>query len=175
MRNHGRHRRTGLSTATHRAESSLVPQERILMSHSSPTPTSGEPHQTTAMPDPASSTSMPNATAPHAGQHPNAPVPYGSAAGTQVVSARNPALHTLASFFIPGLGSMLNGAVVAGLIFLGVSLGAGALTFVMSFIPVIGWLLALLILPFWIGNNIWSMIHAYRSTQRWNAERGIIS
>lgn len=92
-------------------------------------------------------------------------VPTGMHAGgiTQVVAPKNPALSLLGSFFIPGLGQLMNGDTSKGIImFLGY-----LFSFLLMFV-LIGFLTAPAI---WI----WGMIDAYQSAQRWNLQRGIVS
>ncbi|HEX3924305.1 MAG TPA: hypothetical protein VHY31_18620 [Streptosporangiaceae bacterium] len=93
--------------------------------------------------------------------------PYGAAqAGypaQQVVAAKNPAIGLLLSFFIPGLGSMVNGAVGRGILILA--------------LYAVGWLLSLFLIgiPLLIGAWIWGLVDGYTSAQRWNRQYGIVS
>jgi len=79
------------------------------------------------------------------------------------VLPKNPAMGVILSFFIPGLGTMVNGDVARGAIILGVY--------------ALGWVLALFLIgiPILIGAWIWGMIDGYLSAQRWNTAHGIIS
>jgi TM2 domain-containing membrane protein YozV len=81
----------------------------------------------------------------------------------QVVAPKNPAVSLILSFFIPGLGTMVNGNV-----------GRGVLILVLY---VVGWVLSLLLIgiPLLIGAWIWGLVDGYTSAQRWNREHGIIS
>jgi TM2 domain-containing membrane protein YozV len=81
----------------------------------------------------------------------------------QVVAAKNPAVSLILSFFIPGLGTMVNGNV-----------GRGVLILVLY---VVGWVLSFLLIgiPLLIGAWIWGLVDGYTSAQRWNREHGIIS
>ena len=91
------------------------------------------------------------------------PSMYPGVAQPMMVAPKNPALALLASFFIPGLGQLINGEAAKGiLMFLGY-----AFSFVLMFV-LIGFLTAPAI---WI----WGMIDAYTGAQRWNLQRGIIS
>lgn len=83
--------------------------------------------------------------------------------GMMVVAPKNPAVSLIVSFFIPGVGSMINGDVGTGIGILVVYLigWASAIFFIGLFIVVGAW--------------IWGMIDAYRGAQRWNARHGIIS
>jgi len=80
-----------------------------------------------------------------------------------MIVPKNPAVGVILSFFIPGLGTMVNGDVGRGAIILGVY--------------ALGWVLALFLIgiPILIGAWIWGMIDGYLSAQRWNAAHGIIS
>lgn len=87
-----------------------------------------------------------------------APVPpaYG-------VVAKNPALMLLASFFVPGLGTLINGETGKGI---GILVGY-FISFVLAFV--------LIGLPFMLGFWIWGMVDAYSGAQKWNARHGVIS
>lgn len=79
------------------------------------------------------------------------------------VAPKNPAISLLASFFVPGLGSLLNGDVAKAIaIFVGY---------------VISWMLTVVLIGFvgLFGFWIWGMVDAYQGAQRWNARRGILS
>ena len=80
-----------------------------------------------------------------------------------VVAPKNPAISLLISFFIPGVGSMVNGDTQTGVIILVIWI-VGIVT---SFF-LIGFALIL-------GAWIWGMIDAYQGAQRWNARYGIRS
>ena len=69
----------------------------------------------------------------------------------------------LLSFFIPGLGSMVNGAVGRGILILA--------------LYAVGWLLSLFLvgIPLLIGAWIWGLVDGYTSAQRWNRQYGIVS
>ena len=121
---------------------------RAWSSHSRPVP----PPPTTPMP------------VGHSGGH------YGSDLGwapvsvpRYVVAPKSPGVALLASFFIPGLGSMLNGDVGKGVAFL--------LTYLLC------WFLFILLVPLLIAFVIWvwAMIDAYQGAVRWNDAHGIIS
>ncbi len=80
-----------------------------------------------------------------------------------VIVPKNPAISLLLSFFIPGLGSILNDRVNIGVIIL------------VSY--VVGWVLTLVLIgfPIILGVWIWGMIDAYQSAVRWNLAHGIVS
>jgi TM2 domain-containing membrane protein YozV len=88
---------------------------------------------------------------------------YPQQPGQQMIAPKNPALGVILSFFIPGVGSMVNGSV-----------GLGAIILVCW---CISWLFSLVLIgiPFLIGTWIWGMIDGYLSAQRWNRAHGIIS
>lgn len=89
-----------------------------------------------------------------------APQPYPAA---PVVVPKNGAVGVLLSFFIPGLGSIVNGSVGLGLVILAADFVSWLLVFVLIGIP--------LVFAVWI----WGMIDGYLSAQRWNRAHGIIS
>jgi len=79
------------------------------------------------------------------------------------VAAKSPGLSLLAAFFVPGLGSMINGEVSKGVLIL---IGY-----------VVSWFLTLILIgflgvfAFWV----WGMVDGYQGAQRWNARYGIVS
>lgn len=80
-----------------------------------------------------------------------------------VVAPKNPAVSLIVSFFIPGVGSMINGDVGTGVAILILYIVGVALAFVLVGIPLL------------IGAWIWGLIDAYQGAQRWNARHGILS
>jgi TM2 domain-containing membrane protein YozV len=80
-----------------------------------------------------------------------------------MIVPKNPVVGVILSFFIPGLGTMVNGNVARGAVILGVY--------------AVGWILSFFLIgiPILIGAWIWGMIDGYLSAQRWNAGHGIIS
>ncbi|MEO8745047.1 MAG: hypothetical protein ABI334_09470 [Candidatus Dormiibacterota bacterium] len=102
---------------------------------------------------------VPNAPMAVVGQGYMAP----SAPGAMVVAPKNPAVSLIVSFFLPGVGSMINGDVGVGVAILVLYL--------------IGWALAIFLIgiPLAIGAWIWGMVDAYQGAQRWNARHGILS
>lgn len=100
------------------------------------------------------------------------PGPYGGQAppfvpGMMPVPRKEPGLMVLASFFIPGLGSMLNGDVGAGVAFLcaylfSIVFAVCGAVFIVGFVG----------LPVAIGAWIWSMVHAYQGAVRYNQLAG---
>ena len=127
-----------------------TPHTRPAMAPPVPTDTYGLPHQ---------------GAGPASGPLPG-PTPWVTA-GTPVyfaqVAPKNPALSLLASFFLPGLGSMINGDVGKGV---GILVGyfvSWVLTIVLvGFIGIIG---------FWV----WGMVDGYQGARQWNARHGIYS
>jgi TM2 domain-containing membrane protein YozV len=79
------------------------------------------------------------------------------------VQPRSAALAVIASFFIPGLGSMINNRVGKGLLILGCQILACALCLV-----AIGFVLSPAV---WI----WGMIAANNDVRAWNRRHGIMS
>jgi len=104
-----------------------------------------------------------------------APGHYGSDAGPgraaawssvpqgYAVAAKNPGVSLIASFFLPGLGTMLNGEVGKGV---GILVGYFACLFL--FFLVVPLLAA-------VGIWVWGMVDAYRGAQQWNRRHGILS
>jgi TM2 domain-containing membrane protein YozV len=95
-----------------------------------------------------------------------APVAYPTAGG-YVVAPKNPAVSLIVSFFLPGVGSMINGDVGIGITILLLWLLAFFLD-VTIFGLVVG-------LPLGLAMFIWGLIDAYQGAQRWNRRHGIIS
>jgi TM2 domain-containing membrane protein YozV len=83
--------------------------------------------------------------------------------GQLAVAPRSPAISLIASFFVPGLGSMINNRVGIGILILGIY----ALGFILAFF-IIG-------VPIAIGAWIWGMVDGYQAAQAWNRAHGIIS
>lgn len=81
----------------------------------------------------------------------------------QVVAPKNPAIGVILSFFIPGLGTMVNGNVGRGVLILAIYAVGWVLSFFLIGIPVL------------MGAWIWGLVDGYTSAQRWNREHGIIS
>lgn len=79
------------------------------------------------------------------------------------VVAKNPAVSLIVSFFLPGVGSMINGDVAKGIAILAL------------------WLISIPLLFVFIGfvtltvAFIWGLVDAYQGARRWNARHGIIS
>jgi TM2 domain-containing membrane protein YozV len=91
------------------------------------------------------------------------PEPYQAPPPPQVVAARSPGVSVLASFFIPGLGSMIAGRVGKGVAILCAHIVAVALCWVL-----IGFALAPAV---WI----YSMVAGASDARKWNAQHGIVS
>ncbi len=96
-------------------------------------------------------------------QAPYAQAPYAQSYGGPVVAPKNPALSLLVSFFIPGVGSMINGDTGRG-----VGILVGYLVSCVLIIVIIG---IFGVIGFWI----WGLVDAYQGAQRWNARHGILS
>lgn len=97
------------------------------------------------------------------------PMPYGYHPPMQV-APKSPGVSLLASFFIPGLGSMLNGDGFKGSAILVAYLCC-------SVIGLLFWwlLLPLLFLVAAAGLWVWGMVDAYQGARLWNLRHGIIS
>jgi TM2 domain-containing membrane protein YozV len=79
------------------------------------------------------------------------------------VAPKNPAVSLLASFFIPGLGTMLNGEVNKG-----VGILVGYFLCLFTFFLIVPLLVA-------VGLWVWGMVDAYQGAQGWNRRHGILS
>src|SRR5260370_9069471 len=95
-----------------------------------------------------------------------APLAY-PATGGYVVAPKSPAVSLIVSFFLPGVGSMINGDVGIGITILLLWLLAIRLD-VTFFRLIVG-------VPLGIGMFVWGLIDAYQGAQRWNRRHGIIS
>jgi TM2 domain-containing membrane protein YozV len=83
--------------------------------------------------------------------------PYGA------VAPKNPGLALVASFFIPGLGSLINGSVGIGIaIFVSYLIAWVTLAVVIGFV---------LVPAVWV----WGMYDAYTGARNWNRRHGILS
>jgi TM2 domain-containing membrane protein YozV len=79
------------------------------------------------------------------------------------VTPKSPALSLLASFFIPGLGSIINGDVAKGLvIMLGYFVSCLLVIILVGILGVVG---------FWV----WGLVDAYQGARLWNARHGLVS
>jgi TM2 domain-containing membrane protein YozV len=112
---------------------------------------------------PAPPPPLPAADGPYAQAAPQFQGAQQAHAVQQVVLPKNPALGVILSFFIPGLGSMVNGSGARG----------GIILAVYAF----GWILSLVLIgiPILIGAWIWGLVDGYLSAQRWNQAHGIVS
>lgn len=120
------------------------------------------PTPTTAPLDPTpTAASVP---APVAAPHALAAAPqYGYPTPPMQVAPKSPGVAMLASFFFPGLGSLMNGNV-----------GKGIGIFIGYFIS---WILTLVLIGLFgvFGFWVWGMVDAYQGAKRWNAAHGILS
>jgi TM2 domain-containing membrane protein YozV len=89
------------------------------------------------------------------------------AAGGYTVAPKSPAVSLIVSFFIPGVGSMINGDTGIGLTILLLWILAIILDF--TFIGLI------VGVPLGLAMFIWGLVDAYQGARRWNARHGIIS
>lgn len=152
--------------------------------HSSSASAAATPPQPTPMPPtpPVASQVVPYSPPPAygAGAPPfgAAPPPYGSAQppygagqppypGGVPVARKEPAIALLISFLIPGVGSMMNGDVGAGVGFLGLYI------FGIVMIVCLGWILVGLIgIPLMLVAWGWGMFHAYQGAVDFNRRAG---
>jgi TM2 domain-containing membrane protein YozV len=86
----------------------------------------------------------------------------GYVAVTQV-APKSPALALLGSFFVPGLGQLMNGAAGKGVLMF--------LAYVISLVLILAFIGLFLAPAVWI----WSMVDAYGGARQWNATHGILS
>jgi TM2 domain-containing membrane protein YozV len=117
------------------------------------------------VPNPSAGTRLP---VPYAAPDPvqYAPVAYPTAGG-YAVAPKNAAVSLIVSFFLPGVGSMINGDTGIGITILLLWLLAIFLD-----VTVFGLIVGV---PLGLGMWIWGMIDAYQGAQRWNRRHGIIS
>ncbi|MCA0178529.1 MAG: hypothetical protein LCH77_02790 [Actinobacteria bacterium] len=124
---------------------------------------SAYPQQPYAAPQPYSAPPQPYAAPSVYGS----PQPYGQPGQPSYavgqIAPKNPGLSLLASFFIPGLGTMINGEVGKGVAMLVIYLVSWPLILVLIGIP--------MMLVVWI----WGMVDAYTGAQNWNRRHGIWS
>ena len=105
---------------------------------------------------------------------PSPQVPYSGPQGYYPAPAqrKEPVLSLLASFFIPGLGTILNGETGKGL-------GIMALYFLVPLAPLMIALFVSTIFIFLVGLValgawIWGLIDAYKGAQAYNARHGLL-
>jgi TM2 domain-containing membrane protein YozV len=105
---------------------------------------------------------------PHGGygQYPGYPpqnYPAYPSYGGYPVAPKNPAISLLVSFFIPGVGSMINGDVGKG-----VAILVGYM---------VSWVFTLVIIGIFgvFGFWVWGMVDAYQGAVEWNRRHGIVS
>lgn len=79
------------------------------------------------------------------------------------VAPKNAAVSLLASFFIPGLGTMINGEVGKG-----IGILASYFVCLLLFFLIVPLLVA-------VGIWVWGMVDAYQGAQQWNRRHGILS
>ncbi|MFC8502488.1 hypothetical protein ACFUC1_09015 [Pedococcus sp. NPDC057267] len=89
--------------------------------------------------------------------------PYNPHPLVQQVAPKSPGVALLASFFIPGLGSMMNGQAGKGV---GILVGY-----------IVSWFLTVILIGFvgLVGFWVWGMVDAYQGAKSWNARHGILS
>lgn len=117
------------------------------------------------------SSTLPPAPYPAAGTMvpASAPNPYGHRGypGAIPIARKEPGLALLASFLVPGAGSMINGDVGAGVVFLGLYLVGWVLVLCLG-VLIVGLVGVPIALVAWIG----SMVHAYRGAVNFNIAAG---
>ena len=96
-------------------------------------------------------------------RHAPSPAMVPAQPGAMVVAPKNPAVSLIVSFFLPGVGSMINGDTNRGILILALYLVSA-----LAIIVLIG-------IPFAIGIWIWGMVDAYQGAQAWNRAHGILS
>ena len=157
---------------------------------STPSPTSASASPTTGAATPASPPPPPSSqvvpyTAPTHGQAPppgagQAPFgqqsygqqsyaqpPHVGPAGAMPAPRKDPAISLILSLFIPGVGSMVNGDVGAGVGFLGLYI------FGLVLVICLGWILIGFIgLPLMVVAWGWGMYHAYQGAVELNRRNG---
>jgi TM2 domain-containing membrane protein YozV len=101
-------------------------------------------------------------------QYPQPPYPvqqggYMQPYGAMAVAPKNPGFALVASFFIPGLGSVINGSVGMGILIV--------VSYVIAWISLTVLIGFLLVPAVWV----WGMIDAYHGAKSWNRKHGILS
>lgn len=86
--------------------------------------------------------------------------PPGHAVAAMIIGRKSPALAGILSLFLPGLGQFVNGAPVAGILFL------LAWLINLPFVFFLGWLVVPVLVS--IGLIAWSCIHAVMGANRYN-------
>lgn len=86
------------------------------------------------------------------------------------VSPKNAGLALVASFFFPGLGTIMNGEGGKGAAML-----ISDLVLWFLFLATFWFVLGFIFTPFMLGLWIWAMYDAYEGARKWNARHGIVS
>ena len=92
---------------------------------------------------------------------------YPPAGYQYTVSPKSPALSLIVSFFLPGVGSLINGDTGIGITIL--------LLWLLSLVLDITVLGAIIGVPLGLGMFTWGLVDGYQGAVRWNARHGIIS
>lgn len=109
--------------------------------------------------------------APRAG---GGPAPAGAravqtpAAPTTATEAKNPVLHLVASFFVPGLGSFLNGDSHRGIVIFAAYLASW-----FGYLLLVWALVGFIFLPVAVAVWGFGMVDAYRGAEDWNRRHGV--
>jgi TM2 domain-containing membrane protein YozV len=100
---------------------------------------------------------------PPYGQPPLLQQPYGQPYPPMQVAPKSPGIAVLASFLLPGLGSMISGRAGRGWLILG--------------LYVLSWILTIVVIGLLgvVGCWIWGMIQGYNDAVAWNRDHGIVS
>ena len=91
--------------------------------------------------------------------------------GQPAVTPKSPAAMLVASWFVSGLGSILNGDTERGILILACHWGAWILA-VICFVTIILIPLGLMFCAAAVGVWIWGVIDAYQGAQRYNVTHG---
>lgn len=86
----------------------------------------------------------------------------------EAVEANNPVIHLVASFFVPGLGSYLNGDTQRGLVIFAAYLASW-----IGYALLVWILVGFLFLPVAAAIWVFGMYDAYRGAESWNTRHGV--
>lgn len=89
--------------------------------------------------------------------------------GQMMATPKSPELAAVASFFIAGLGQLVNGDVARGLMFLCAMVGMGILSALLTFI-LLGWIMW----PFMFATWLWNIFDAHKGAQKRNMRMGYV-
>ncbi|WP_374927932.1 hypothetical protein [Kytococcus sedentarius] len=89
--------------------------------------------------------------------------------GQMMATPKSPELAAVASFFIAGLGQLVNGDVARGLMFFCAMVGMGILSALLTFI-LLGWIMW----PFMFATWLWNIFDAHKGAQKRNMRMGYV-